>query len=118
MKKASNQPSYLDYNASAPLRPSVAEAVKKTLLLVGNPSSVHTYGRITRAQIENARDLVADTIGADPARLVFTSGGTEANNLALTGTDRKIHLVSDIEHDSVLAASPKALRIPVDQAGI
>ncbi len=118
MKKASNQTSYLDYNASAPLRPAVAEVVKKTLLLVGNPSSVHTYGRIARAQIEDARDLVADTIGADPARLVFTSGGTEANNLAITGTDRKIHLVSDIEHDSVLAASPKALRIPVDQAGI
>ena len=113
-----DQTSYLDYNASAPLRPAVAEAMKNTMLLAGNPSSVHTYGRLARKQIDDARDLVATTVGADPTKLVFTSGGTEANNLALAGAGRTIRLVSDIEHDSVLAAAPEAVHIPVDQAGV
>ena len=92
--------------------------MKKAMSLAGNPSSVHTYGRIARTQIDNARDLVAATVGADPTKLVFTSGGTEANNLALAGAGRTIRLVSDIEHDSVLAAAPEAVRIPVGQAGV
>ena len=86
--------------------------------LAGNPSSVHTFGRITRKKIDDARDLISTTIGAIPATLIFTSGGTEANNLALSGTDRPVRLVSDIEHESVLAAAPSAARIPVNQDGI
>jgi len=118
LTKVNDQTSYLDYNASAPLRPAVAEAMKNTMLLAGNPSSVHTYGRFARKQIDDARDLVAATVGADPTKLVFTSGGTEANNLALAGAGRTIRLVSDIEHDSVLAAAPEAIHIPVDQTGV
>ena len=86
--------------------------------LAGNPSSVHAFGRLSRKKMDDARDLVSATVGADPATLIFTSGGTEANNLALSGTGRPIQLISDIEHDSVLAAAPNAVRIPVNQDGI
>jgi len=86
--------------------------------LAGNPSSVHAFGRIARRKMDDARDMVSATVGADPARLIFTSGGTEANNLALSGTSRPTRLVSGIEHESVLAAAPNAIRIPVNKNGI
>ena len=71
--------SYLDHNASTPVRPEVAEAVARALDLPGNPSSVHAEGRAARAALERARAQVAALVGADPARVLFTSGGTEAD---------------------------------------
>ena len=76
---------YMDYNASAPLAEGAGAAVVAAMDLVGNPSSVHGPGRAARALVDRARRSVAALIGADTERLIFTSGGTEANNLALTG---------------------------------
>jgi len=84
----------------------------------GNPSSVHRIGRAARGRIEIARRHVAALVGALPAEVIFTSGGTEANNLALTGVRRRRVLVSAVEHDSVLKAMPNAEFIPVDGDGI
>jgi cysteine desulfurase len=108
---------YLDYNATAPVRPEVAMAMAATLGRTGNPSSVHRAGREARALLENARAAVAALVGAPPEALVFTSGGTEANNQALQSVAGP-KLVSAIEHDSVPAAAPDALRIPVDGHGV
>jgi cysteine desulfurase len=76
--------SYLDYNASAPMRPEVVEAVLRASALCGNPSSVHAEGRQARAAIETARAAVAALVGADARDVVFTSGGTEAVNTVLS----------------------------------
>jgi len=111
-------PVYLDYNATAPLRPAAAEAMARASALTGNASSVHSFGRQARAAIETAREQVAALAGAKPAQIVFTSGGTEANNLAIAGSGRARILVSAIEHDSVLAAAPSAERIPVTSDGV
>jgi cysteine desulfurase len=108
--------SYLDYNATAPVRPAVIEAMRQALQHVGNPSSVHHCGRAARRALEHARGLVAALVGAAPAQVVFTSGGTEANNQALQGARGRV-AVSAIEHDSVLAAIPYAARIAVDAEG-
>ena len=76
--------SYLDWNATAPVRAEAAEMMLRALLLEGNPSSVHAEGRAARAALERARAQVADLVGADARRVVFTSGGSEANVFALT----------------------------------
>ncbi|WP_448189633.1 cysteine desulfurase family protein [Azospirillum sp. sgz301742] len=109
---------YLDYNASAPIKPGVKDAVAAALDLVGNPSSVHGNGRAVRRAVEEARAKVAALAGAAPTRVVFTAGGTEANNLALRGFPGRRVIVSAIEHDSVLAAAPDAVRLPVDPDGV
>jgi cysteine desulfurase len=109
---------YLDYNATAPVRPEVREAVAEALAALGNPSSVHRYGQKARRRVEEARESVAALVGAQPAEVVFTSGGTEANNLALRGSGRAHILASEIEHESVLAALPQATRVPVDGNGV
>jgi cysteine desulfurase len=101
---------YLDWNATAPLRPEARAAMTAAWDLCGNPSSVHAEGRHARRLVEEARALISGAIGALPRNVVFTSGGTEANALALTpGLRRDSHLplqrliVSAIEHASVLA---------------
>jgi len=102
---------YLDWNASTPLRPQAREAFHAALGLSGNPSSVHGEGRVARNAIEQAREQVAALAGADARNVIFTSGGTEANALALspsvqTADDKRPFerlLVSVIEHPSVLA---------------
>jgi len=102
---------YLDWNASAPLRPQARDALTAALDLAGNPSSVHGEGRAARRVIEQAREGVAALVGADPRNVVFTSGGTEANALALApvieidGEKRPLDrlLISAIEHPSVRA---------------
>ncbi|MGO8867799.1 MAG: cysteine desulfurase family protein [Alphaproteobacteria bacterium] len=109
---------YLDYNATAPLRPEALAAIAAALAETGNASSVHSFGRRARKHVEDAREAVAALTGAAPAAVVFTSGGTEANNLALAGAGRERLLVSDIEHDSILAAAPAAERIPVGPDGV
>jgi cysteine desulfurase len=102
---------YFDWNATAPLRPQAREALQDALVLSGNPSSVHAEGRAARRLIERAREEVAALIAARPADVVFTSGGTEANMLALTPAietpgekrPRERLLMSAIEHSSVRA---------------
>ena len=116
-RKAASRPSiYLDYNATAPVRPEVVDAMRGVLSAVGNPSSIHRAGRDARRAVERAREAVAALVGAAPDAVVFTSGGTEANNQALASADG-LCLVSAIEHDSVLAAAPEAPRIAVDDLG-
>lgn len=109
-------PVYLDYNASAPLRPEAFAAVQAASALAGNPSSVHRFGRLARRALEDAREQVAAMVGARPEQVVFTGGGTEANNLAVLGAGRDRILASAIEHDSVLSAG-KAEAVPVGSDG-
>src|SRR5437588_6145565 len=101
---------YLDWNATAPLRPQARAAVLEAQELCGNPSSVHAEGRAAHRLIEEAREAIAALVGAQAGDVVFTSGGTESNVLALSpatgnGRDggRERLLVSAIEHPSVLA---------------
>ncbi len=107
---------YLDYNASAPVKPAVIAAIAEALGRAGNPSSVHGFGRAARRALEQARASVAALVGAPPAAVLFTSGGTEANNQALASV-RGPRLVSAVEHPSVLEAAPEAERLPVDAQG-
>ena len=111
---------YLDYNATAPARAEVREAVAEALLRHGNPSSVHEEGRRVRALVERAREMVAALVGADSRNVIFTSGGTEANVTALSpmnvnrdAPDEVVCFISEIEHPSILAMgrfAPGAIR--------
>ena len=109
---------YLDWNATAPLRPAAAAAIKASLERCGNPSSVHHRGRVARQMVESGRAEVAALVAASPEDVVFVSGGTEANHLALLGCGRERVLVSAVEHDSVRRAVPAAEPIPVDHNGV
>ena len=110
---------YLDWNATAPMRAEATAAVSDALVRWGNPSSIHRRGRAARRIIERAREEVAVLVGdIDPSGVVFVSGGTEANHLALLGTGRKRVLVSAIEHDSVRGVFAAAERVPVDRDGV
>src|SRR6266436_7873378 len=109
---------YLDWNATTPLRPEAAAEISSALTHCGNPSSVHQWGRVARQAMERARQSVGALLDARPEQIIFVSGGTEANHLALLGTGRDRVLVSAVEHDSVLRAVPEAERIPVDRDGI
>ena len=109
---------YLDWNATAPLRPEAVAAATAALAHSGNPSSVHRRGRAGRQMVESAREAVAGIIGVATDNVIFTSGGTEANHLALIGAGRERILVSAVEHDSVLWAVPAAERITVDGDGV
>ena len=109
---------YLDHNATSPLRPAAFDAMVEALRAGGNPSSVHASGRRSRAIVDRARREVACLAGARPSEIVFTSGGTEANNLALAGAGRRRVLVSAVEHDSVRQVLPHAETLPVDGDGV
>jgi len=100
-------PIYLDHNATTPLDPLVAEAMMPYMSgIYGNPSSVHRFGRLTRDALEQARVQVAQCVGAEPNQVVFTSGGSEANNLAIKGSllnqPQARMAVSAIEHACML----------------
>src|ERR1700676_5398330 len=110
---------YLDWNATTPLRPEAREAMAAAWDFCGNPSSVHAEGRQARRLVEEARASIAGAIGASPRNVIFTSGGTEANALALTPGLRRAEgvavarlLVSAVEHASVLAGG----RFPAEAA--
>jgi cysteine desulfurase len=103
---------YLDWNATAPVRPEAAAAVSAALATLGNPSSVHRFGREARRMLNVARDAVAALVHAAAEEVVFTGGGTEANVLALSGFPGRRILVSAIEHDSVRIAIPDSAMIP------
>ncbi len=93
---------YMDWNATSPLRPSALAAMSSVLQEVGNPSSVHAFGRRARAWVDHAREAVARLVAGRAPLVTFTSGGTEANNLALHARQGRPLVVSAIEHESVL----------------
>jgi len=113
---------YLDWNATAPLRSEARAAVLAALEVNGNPSSVHGEGRAARRLVEQAREQVAALVGAESRNVVFTSGGTEANMLALVPMAAEERLLtSAIEHPSVLAGgrfpAGSVERLPVSGDG-
>jgi cysteine desulfurase len=119
---------YLDANATEPLRPAARAAVLAALELTGNPSSVHGAGRMARRMVEDARAALAARFGGRAQDLVFCSGATEANALAIhalaggngspaAGTGRRV-IVGATEHDAVRAAAPDATVLPVDRHGV
>jgi cysteine desulfurase len=124
---------YLDHNATTPVDPVAATAMMRALSdLFGNASSVHYYGQQAKAAIDDARSAVAALIGAEPSEIVFTSGGTEADNLAIRGvaealevTGRKHLITSGIEHEAVLNTFKalakrgwKTTVLPLDATGV
>jgi len=123
---------YLDYNASTPLDPGVAQAMRSVLEdSYGNPSSAHWAGRAAKQILEEARADVAALIGCTPAEIVFTSGGSEANNLALKGTfycrpNLPVHIITtQIEHPAILEPcrflsqlGAQVTYLPVDGTGL
>ncbi|MFC7617062.1 cysteine desulfurase family protein [Actinokineospora soli] len=101
---------YLDHAATTPLLPEAAAALTEALSTVGNASSLHTSGRRARRAVEEARESIAESLGARPSEVVFTSGGTEADNLAVKGVHwgrpgKGRVLVGAIEHHAVLDAA-------------
>jgi cysteine desulfurase len=123
---------YFDYNATTPLDPAVRDAMLPFLGEVwGNPSSVHHVGRKARALLDDARDRAAKFLCAKPSEIIFISGGTESNNLAIFGTARLLkskgrHLItSSVEHDAVLQSFDylekydgfEVTHLPVDSGG-
>jgi cysteine desulfurase len=110
---------YLDANATEPLRPEARAALLAALEATGNPSSVHAAGRAARRLLEGARETIAARFGATPAGVVFTSGGTEADALAVhaLGAGRRV-IVGATEHDAVRAAAPGAEVLAVDGDGV
>jgi cysteine desulfurase len=127
-----NKPIYLDYNATTPLAPAVINAMRPFLEEhFGNPSSSHSYGRVTRHAVQQARQEVANLINASPEEIVFTSGGTESNNLAIRGIVKAyLHkgdhiIVSAIEHPAVTKVCQyletggyRITTLPVDNYGL
>jgi cysteine desulfurase len=109
---------YLDHNATTPVKPAVRAAMMEAMERTGDPSSGHRCGRTVRESIEEARERVAALVGVKPAQVIFTSGGTEANNLAKRVNVASL-MVSAIEHDSILASvPPHTQRIPVTADGV
>lgn len=102
---------YFDHNATTPIAPEVWPAMEEAVSNFGNPSSIHTFGREAKVTLESAREKVANFIGARPSEIIFTSGGTEADNLALFGiasalAHRGRHvIISQIEHHAVLESA-------------
>ncbi|WP_114104121.1 cysteine desulfurase family protein [Thalassospira profundimaris] len=109
---------YLDYNASAPLCTEARQAMIAAMDVAGNPSSVHASGRAARKIVDHARRTIAELVGGDSERIIFTSGGTEANNLALNGLEDVTVFTSAVEHPSVIEGRVDAKRIPVDGNGV
>ena len=102
---------YLDHAATSPVLPEVIAAISQAMTLTGNASSLHTSGRAARRRVEESRERIAEALGARPSEIVFTSGGTESNNLAIMGIYRarvaadpvrRRILAPVIEHPAVL----------------
>src|SRR4051794_6356619 len=124
---------YFDYNATTPMAPEVVEAVSTASRdHFGNASSVHHFGQRAKALLDEARSSVAALVHADPSEIVYTSGGTESDNLAIRGaaealepTPRRHLIASAIEHEAVLNTFKALARrgwrtslVPVDQTGV
>jgi cysteine sulfinate desulfinase/cysteine desulfurase-like protein len=126
---ATRQRTYLDHNATSPLRPEAAEVMARVLMMPGNPSSVHAEGRAARAELEAAREKVARLVGARAKNVVFTSGGTEACNLILSPSFRRLGqpsaerlFIGAAEHPCILNGhrfpADTVSIIPVDAEGV
>ena len=125
---------YLDHAATTPLLPEVLDAMAEELARLGNPSSLHNAGRRARRVVEESREQIAEALGARPSEVIFTSGGTEADNLAVkglywarrNGAGRRRVLATPIEHHAVLDSvrwladheGAEACWLPVDGAGL
>ena len=121
---------YLDHAATTPMFDVAIEAMNSSLRKLGNPSSLHTEGRSTRKDVEDARENIAKAIGCQASEVIFTGSGTEANNAAIKGlfwdSDKKVILVSSIEHHAVLDPAhwlaehegAEIIEIPVTASGL
>lgn len=109
---------YLDYNATAPIRPEVISAVSDAMAHVGNASSIHGEGRAARKLVEDARAQIASLAGVRSAQVIFNSGATEGNNTILSGYQNKNVLVGASEHPSIIEAAPNAKKIPLQKSGL
>lgn len=113
---------YFDHNATTPVSPEVLEAMLPMLTEVyGNASSIHHFGQAARQKLDAARKRVAEALGAEPQEIVFTSGGTEADNLAILGGSSGGHVVTTtFEHPAVLASAAQCdhTLVPVDGQGL
>jgi cysteine desulfurase len=121
---------YLDHAATTPMFDAAIEAMNSALRKLGNPSSLHTEGRSTRKDVEDAREKIAKAIGCQASEVIFTGSGTEANNAAIKGlfwhTDKKVILISSIEHHAVLDPAhwlaehegAEIIEIPVTASGV
>ncbi len=108
---------YFDHNATSPLRDSAKKAILDHMDLDGNASSVHRFGRDVRQVIEKSRKSIIHALGITESKVIFTSGATEANNLAVQGFPGCV-IASAIEHDSVLKSRPNLVVCPVDMHGM
>lgn len=108
---------YLDYNATALIKPEVIELMSEVMEEGGNPSSVHGIGRQAKGRMEEARSVIASAINCRPQMIIFTSGGTEANNMAVLTCGRSRLIVTNTEHDSVRSASSR-FKGDVDQLSV
>ncbi|WP_199899441.1 aminotransferase class V-fold PLP-dependent enzyme [Sneathiella glossodoripedis] len=111
---------YLDYNATAPIRPEVISLVSEVMSEGGNPSSVHALGRKARARVEGARRQLASLVECKAQEIIFTSGGTEANNMVFNGFEGRKLIIGAGEHDSVLASAMQqnAVQVPLNTDGV
>lgn len=121
---------YLDHAATTPMADAAIAAMTNSLAKIGNPSSLHTQGRATRKDVEDAREIIAKAIGAQAAEIIFTGSGTEADNAAIKGlfwkSDKKVIVISAIEHHAVLDPArwlvehegAELIEIPVTGAGV
>jgi cysteine desulfurase len=121
---------YLDHAATTPMNDAAIAAMTNSLSKIGNPSSLHTQGRSTRKDVEDAREIIATAIGALPSEIIFTGSGTEADNAAIKGlfwkSGKKLIVISAIEHHAVLDPArwlvehegAELIEIPVNQNGV
>ena len=121
---------YLDHAATTPMADAAIAAMTSSLSKIGNPSSLHTQGRATRKDVEDAREVIAKAVGALPSEIIFTGSGTEADNAAIKGlfwkSGKKVIAISAVEHHAVLDParwlveheSAELIEIPVTKTGL
>ena len=121
---------YLDHAATTPMADAAIAAMTSSLSKIGNPSSLHTQGRATRKDVEDAREVIAKAVGALPSEIIFTGSGTEADNAAIKGlfwkSGKKVIVISAVEHHAVLDAArwlvehegAELIEIPVTKTGL
>lgn len=124
---------YLDHAATTPILPEALAAFSEQAIKLGNPSSLHTQGRATRKDLEDARESIAKAVGALPSEIIFTASGTEANNIALKGlfwlgrtNGRNLIVISAIEHHAILDPAKwlaehegaEIIEVPVSRTGV
>ncbi len=121
---------YLDHAATTPMADAAIAAMTSSLSKIGNPSSLHTQGRATRKDVEDAREVIAKAVGAMPSEIIFTGSGTEADNAAIKGlfwkSGKKVIVISAVEHHAVLDPArwlvehegAELIEIPVTKIGL